>query len=68
MTTKQERILIVDDEEILKVVRHHHERYDSAGYPDGLKCESIPLGARILAIADTYDAMTIKMLWVCAIP
>jgi len=49
---------IVEDEEILRVVRHHHERYDGTGYPDGLKYEQIPLGARILAVADSYDAMT----------
>ena len=49
---------IVDDEEILMMVRHHHERFDGTGYPDGLKAESVPLGARILAVADTYDAMT----------
>ena len=49
---------IVEDEEILKVVTHHHERYDGTGYPDGLKYEQIPLGARILAVADRYDAMT----------
>ena len=49
---------VVEDEEILKVVRHHHERYDGNGYPDGLKGEQIPLGARILAVAGTYDAMT----------
>ena len=49
---------IVEDEEILKMVRHHHERYDGTGYPDRLKGEQIPLGARILAVADTYDAMT----------
>lgn len=41
-----------------KVVRHHHERYDGFGYPDGLKEEEIPLGSRIIAIADTFDAMT----------
>ena len=40
------------------IIRGHHERYDGAGYPDGLQGEEIPLGARILAIADTYDAMT----------
>ena len=40
------------------VVRHHHERYDGKGYPDGLAMEQIPLAARIIAIADTYDAMT----------
>jgi len=49
---------IVEDEEILKIVRHHHERYDGKGYPDGLFGEAIPLGARILAVADSYDAMT----------
>ena len=55
-----ERILrpIIDDEEILTIVRHHHERYDGKGYPDGLSCHQIPTGARILSIADTYDAMT----------
>jgi len=40
------------------IIRHHHERYDGGGYPDGLKGKAIPLGARILAIADAYDAMT----------
>ena len=49
---------IVEDKEILDVVRHHHERYDGTGYPDGLKAEQIPLGAKILAVADTFDAMT----------
>lgn len=43
---------------IAKVVRHHHERFDGKGYPDGLKGEEIPVGSRILAIADSYDAMT----------
>jgi len=40
------------------IIRHHHEWYDGNGYPDGLKNEDIPLGARILTIADCYDAMT----------
>jgi len=40
------------------MVRHHHERFDGNGYPDRLKGESIPIGSRILAVADTYDAMT----------
>jgi len=59
-STIGERILglAIDDEEILKIVRNHHERYDGAGYPDGISGEDIPLGARILAVADTYDAMT----------
>jgi len=55
-----ERILIpiVEDKEILRIVRHHHERYAGTGYPDGLSGDEIPLGARILAVADSYDAMT----------
>jgi HD-GYP domain-containing protein (c-di-GMP phosphodiesterase class II) len=40
------------------LVRHHHERFDGGGYPDGLKGNEIPLGARIIAVADSYDAMT----------
>jgi putative nucleotidyltransferase with HDIG domain len=40
------------------IVRHHHERFDGTGYPDGLKGLEIPLGARIFAVADTLDAMT----------
>ena len=43
---------------VLPVVRSHHERWDGAGYPDGLKGEEIPLTARILAVADVYDALT----------
>jgi HD-GYP domain-containing protein (c-di-GMP phosphodiesterase class II) len=41
-----------------RLVRHHHERWDGRGYPDGLAGEAIPLGARILAVADTFDALT----------
>ena len=40
------------------VVRHHHERWDGTGYPDGLSGESIPLAARVFAVADTLDALT----------
>lgn len=43
---------------ILDLIRHHHERWDGRGYPDGLAGEDIPVGARIIAIADTYDAIT----------
>jgi ribonuclease P protein subunit RPR2 len=42
----------------LAIVRSHHERWDGAGYPDGLKGSDIPLGARVFAVADTLDAMT----------
>ena len=49
---------ITDDEEILGLVRSHHERYNGRGYPDQLKDIQIALGARILAIADAYEAMT----------
>jgi len=43
---------------ILPMVRNHHEKYDGSGYPDGLKGEKIPIGARIIGAADTFDAMT----------
>ena len=44
-------------QKVVPLVRHHHERYDGGGYPSGLKGEEIPLGARILSVVDTYDAM-----------
>jgi putative two-component system response regulator len=44
--------------QILPIIRHHHEHVDGSGYPDHLVGDQIPLGARILAIADAYDAMT----------
>jgi putative nucleotidyltransferase with HDIG domain len=55
-----ERILAnVDDySDIARIVRHHHERIDGRGYPDGLEGDSIPMIARIIAVADAYDAMT----------
>ena len=40
------------------LIRCHHERFDGSGYPDGLKGEGIPIGARIIAVADVYDALT----------
>ena len=43
---------------VADLVLHHHERWDGAGYPDGLRGESIPLGARIIFVTDAYDAMT----------
>jgi len=55
-----ERILAHVDvyAEIATVVRHHHERIDGQGYPDGLADEAIPLVSRIIAVADAYNAMT----------
>lgn len=44
-------------EDIALCVRHHHERWDGSGYPDGLSGEAIPLGARIISLADSVDAM-----------
>ena len=41
-----------------RFIRHHHERWDGNGYPDGLAGTEIPLGARIITVADSYDAMT----------
>ena len=46
------------DRLILEVIRHHHERYDGKGYPDGLAGEGIPIAARIMAVVDAYDALT----------
>ncbi len=43
---------------VLPIIRHHHERWDGSGYPDGLRGEQIPLLARVLQIADIYDALT----------
>jgi putative nucleotidyltransferase with HDIG domain len=55
-----ERILlkVEDYAEIATIVRHHHERVDGNGYPDGLVLDDIPLIARIIAVADAYNAMT----------
>ncbi len=42
-------------DDVVPMIRHHHERWDGAGYPDGLSGEAIPLGARIIGVAETYD-------------
>ena len=46
------------DPTIMAIIRHHHERLDGGGYPGGLAGDAIPLGSRIIAVADTFDAMT----------
>jgi HD-GYP domain-containing protein (c-di-GMP phosphodiesterase class II) len=48
----------LEDPKLTAIVRHHHERVDGNGYPLGLAGEDIPLGARIVAVADTFDALT----------
>ena len=55
-----ERLLlhILDLPDVLAIVRSHHERWDGTGYPDGKRGEGIPLGARIVAVADAFRAMT----------
>jgi putative nucleotidyltransferase with HDIG domain len=49
---------VLHDERLTAIVRHHHERLDGSGYPDRLAGEAIPLGARILSVADTFDSIT----------
>lgn len=45
-------------QDTLPIIRHHHERFSGNGYPDGIRTDNIPLESRIIAVADTYDAMT----------
>ena len=44
-------------EDVGPIIRHHHERWNGTGYPDGLSGKGIPLGARIIAVVDVYDAL-----------
>lgn len=53
---------------IAMIIRHHHERWDGKGYPDALVGESIPLGSRVIAVADTYEAMTADRPYRRALP
>ncbi|QDV38215.1 Cyclic di-GMP phosphodiesterase response regulator RpfG [Tautonia plasticadhaerens] len=53
---------------LLPMVLYHHERFDGAGYPLGLRGEAIPLSARILAVADSYDAMRTSRVYRSALP
>ena len=54
--------------EVLPIVRSSHERWDGRGYPDGLHGEAIPIGARIVAVADVYDALTSDRPYRTALP
>jgi putative two-component system response regulator len=53
---------------VLPIIRHHHERWDGAGYPDGLAEEAIPLAARILQVVDIFDALTTARPYRPALP
>jgi HD-GYP domain-containing protein (c-di-GMP phosphodiesterase class II) len=53
---------------VLKGVRNHHERVDGKGYPDGLSGDQLPPMARIIAVADTYDAMTTSRPYRAGLP
>ena len=50
--------MVSELKDLVLIAGGHHERYDGSGYPDGASGESIPLGARIMAVADAFDAMT----------
>jgi putative nucleotidyltransferase with HDIG domain len=69
-STIGERILknVEDYSEIASIVRHHHERVDGRGYPDGLVGDEIPLISRIISVADAYNAMTSKRPYRDAMP
>ena len=56
------------DQEVLAYIKHHHERVDGNGYPDGISKEEIPLGARIIMVSDTIDAMLTKRPYRDALP
>jgi HD-GYP domain-containing protein (c-di-GMP phosphodiesterase class II) len=49
---------LLDDEEVMNFIRHHHERFDGSGYPDGLRGTLIPLGSRIITVVESFVAMT----------
>jgi putative two-component system response regulator len=53
---------------VLPIIRHHHEKRDGSGYPDGLKGDEIPHTARILQIVDVYDALTTQRPYKAALP
>ena len=50
------------------MIRHHHERHDGSGYPDGLVGDEIPIGARVIAVVDVYDALTSHRPYRAALP
>ncbi len=52
----------------MEIARHHHERWDGSGYPDGLAGQAIPLSARLMAVADVYDALISRRPYKQAFP
>jgi HD-GYP domain-containing protein (c-di-GMP phosphodiesterase class II) len=54
--------------DIAQIVRHHHERWDGRGYPDALVGKAVPLGGRIIAVADAFSAMTSDRIYRPALP
>ncbi len=55
-------------EYVADIVRHHHERVDGNGYPDGLQGDDIPLLSRVIAVADSYEVMTTNRIYRTALP
>ena len=55
-------------DKIVPLIRHHHERLDGSGYPDGLKGGEIPLVVRILSVVDVYDALATERPYRAALP
>jgi response regulator RpfG family c-di-GMP phosphodiesterase len=47
----------------IPMIRHHHERWDGSGYPDGMKGDEIPMGARIIGVAEAFDTMVASLGW-----
>jgi len=56
-----ERVTFLKD--IAPIIKHHHEAWDGSGYPDGIRGEEIPLGARMIAVCTAFDAMTHEKAW-----
>lgn len=65
---KLARELGIDDQDVLAIIRSHHERWCGSGYPDGKRGEDIPLLSRIVAVADAFDAMTSERSYKQAVP
>jgi putative two-component system response regulator len=64
--TQTEHQMVTDSETIrvaIEIAKYHHEKFDGSGYPEGLKGDSIPISAQIVALADIYDALTSKRVY-----